>query len=96
MNWILKTRLKMEDQYKRAVSLLNGQLYQHQKEGLSWLLSMENLSKGPKGGFLCDEMGLGKSIQMISVILGNVKKNTLIVVPKSIVGRMKLQNLHLP
>ena len=79
----------MEDQYKRAVSLLNGQLYQHQKEGLSWLLSMENLSKGPKGGFLCDEMGLGKSIQMISAILGNVKKNTLIVVPKSIVTQWK-------
>ena len=79
----------MEDQYKRAVSLINGQLYKHQKEGLSWLLSMENLSRGPKGGFLCDEMGLGKSIQMISVILGNVKKNTLIVVPKSIVTQWK-------
>ena len=89
MNWILKTRLKMEDQYKRAVSLLNGQLYKHQKEGLSWLLSMENLNRGPRGGFLCDEMGLGKSIQMISVILGNVKKNTLIVVPKSIVTQWK-------
>ena len=75
----------MEEQYTRAVSLLNGQLYQHQKKGVSWLLSMENLDRGPKGGFLCDEMGLGKSIQIISTILGNVKKNTLIVVPKSIV-----------
>ena len=79
----------MEEQYTRAVSLLDGQLYQHQKKGVSWLLSMENLSKGPKGGFLCDEMGLGKSIQIISVILGNVKKNTLIVVPKSIVTQWK-------
>ena len=75
----------MDEQYTRAVSLLNGQLYQHQKKGVSWLLSMENLDRGPKGGFLCDEMGLGKSIQIISTILGNVKKNTLIVVPKSIV-----------
>tara|TARA_B100000902_G_scaffold73046_1_gene78230 strand:- start:1190 stop:2626 length:1437 start_codon:yes stop_codon:yes gene_type:complete len=79
----------MEDQYKRAVSLLDGELYKHQKEGVSWLLSMENLSRGPKGGFLCDEMGLGKSIQMISTILGNVKKNTLIIVPKSIVTQWK-------
>jgi SNF2 family DNA or RNA helicase len=59
----------MEEQYTRAVSLLNGQLYKHQKEGVSWLLSMENLSKGSKGGFLCDEMGLGKSVQIISTIL---------------------------
>src|SRR6056300_1250576 len=79
----------MEERYTRAVSLLNGQLYQHQKEGVSWLLSMENLSKGPRGGFLCDEMGLGKSIQIISTILGNSQKNTLIVVPKSIVTQWK-------
>jgi SNF2 family DNA or RNA helicase len=84
----------MEEQYTRAVSLLNGQLYQHQKEGVSWLLSMENLSKGPKGGFLCDEMGLGKSIQMISTILGNVKRNTLIIVPKSIVTQWKNEITH--
>ena len=79
----------MEEQYNRAVSLLNGELYRHQKEGVSWLLSLENLTRGAKGGFLCDEMGLGKSIQIISVILGNVKKNTLIVVPKSIVTQWK-------
>jgi len=38
----------MEEQYKRAVSLLNGQLYQHQKKGVSWLISMENLDRGQK------------------------------------------------
>lgn len=80
---------KMDEQYTRAKSLLKGELYQHQKEGLSWLLSMENLNRGPRGGFLCDEMGLGKSIQTISVILGNVKRNTLIIVPKSIVTQWK-------
>jgi SNF2 family DNA or RNA helicase len=84
----------MEEQYTRAVSLLNGQLYKHQKEGVSWLLSMENLSKGSKGGFLCDEMGLGKSVQIISTILGNVKRNTLIVVPKSIVTQWKKEIDH--
>jgi len=39
----------------------------------------------PKGGFLCDEMGLGKTVQLIATILGNKKRKTLIVVPKSIV-----------
>ena len=33
----------MEEQYTRAVSLLNGTLFDHQKQGVAWLLSMENL-----------------------------------------------------
>jgi len=46
---------------------------------------MEAQTSGPKGGFLCDEMGLGKSIQLIATMLGNPKPRTLIVVPKSII-----------
>jgi len=49
------------------------------------MLTMENQTSGPKGGFLCDEMGLGKSAQLIATMLGNRKKSTLIVVPKSII-----------
>ena len=40
---------------------------------------------GPKGGFLCDEMGLGKSVQLICTMLGNPTPRTLIIVPKSII-----------
>lgn len=65
---------------------LNGNLYSpYQVEGVKWMLGMENQPKGPKGGFLCDEMGLGKTIQLIATILGNPQKNTLVIVPKSIV-----------
>jgi|TARA_B110000259_G_scaffold179190_1_gene218432 SNF2 family DNA or RNA helicase len=65
---------------------LNGNLYApYQVDGVKWMLGMENQLDGPKGGFLCDEMGLGKTIQIIATILGNPKKNTLIVVPKTIV-----------
>lgn len=65
---------------------LNGNLYApYQIDGVKWMLGMENQTQGPKGGFLCDEMGLGKTIQIIATILGNPKKNTLIVVPKTIV-----------
>jgi len=65
---------------------LNGDLYApYQVDGVKWMLGMENQLDGPKGGFLCDEMGLGKTIQIIATILGNPKKNTLIVVPKTIV-----------
>ena len=65
---------------------LNGTLYApYQVDGVKWMLGMEKQTEGPKGGFLCDEMGLGKTIQIIATILGNPKKNTLVVVPKTIV-----------
>jgi len=79
--------MKVADQYNRAKDNFNGRLLApYQREGVLWLLSMENNEMGPvKGGFLCDEMGIGKSAQLIATILGNPQKSTLIVVPKSII-----------
>lgn len=65
---------------------LNGTLYApYQVKGVEWMSGMEKQPQGPKGGFLCDEMGIGKTIQIIATILDNPKKHTLIVVPKTIV-----------
>ena len=37
---------------------LNGRLFiPYQTDGVKWMLGMENQENGPKGGFLCDEMG---------------------------------------
>lgn len=79
--------MKIEEQYNRAKDRLNGRLFApYQREGVLWMLTMENQTSGPvKGGFLCDEMGLGKTVQLVSTMLGNPKKRTLIVVPKSII-----------
>ncbi len=78
--------MKIEEQYNRAKDRLNGRLFApYQREGVLWMLTMENQTSGPKGGFLCDEMGLGKTVQMVSTMLGNIKRRTLIVVPKSII-----------
>jgi SNF2 family DNA or RNA helicase len=57
----------------------------HQVEGVEWLLKREKSPKAPFGGLLCDEMGIGKTIQMIELMVRNFKANTLIVVPKSLV-----------
>src|SRR5210317_137609 len=65
------------------------ELYQHQIEGVNWMLERERSDDGPKGGFLCDEMGLGKTAQLITVITRNPMKNTLVIVPKSIVTQWK-------
>lgn len=81
----LKT-MSIEEQYNRAKDNLNGRLFApYQREGVLWMLTMEGQKSGPKGGFLCDEMGLGKSIQLIATMLGNPKPRTLIIVPKSII-----------
>jgi len=78
--------MSIEEQYNRAKNTLNGRLFApYQREGVLWLLSMENQTSGVRGGILADEMGLGKSIQLIATMLGNPKPRTLIIVPKSII-----------
>jgi len=64
---------------------LNGTLRAYQHQGLNWLNFLDNLNFG---GCLADDMGLGKSIQVIAFILlqrHKAKNNTnLIVVPTSL------------
>lgn len=64
---------------------LNGTLRDYQKHGLNWLNFLDDFNFG---GCLADDMGLGKSIQVIAFILlqrNKAKQNTnLIVVPTSL------------
>ena len=78
--------MTIEEQYNRAKNQLNGRLFApYQMEGVLYLLTMENQTSGPKSCILADEPGMGKTIQLIATMLGNPKKSTLIVVPKSII-----------
>jgi len=63
-----------------------GNLYEYQKKAFEWMMKRENSSDAP-GGFLCLEMGLGKTILTIAAICANPKKHTLIVVPKNIMAQ---------
>lgn len=65
------------------------ELYPHQVEGVKWMLKREQAENAHKGGFLCDEMGLGKTAQLIHVMIANRLRNTLVIVPKSIVTQWK-------
>ena len=72
-------------------------LHAHQKTGLKWLLEKELLGER-LGGILCDDPGLGKTIQMAALIIANKRQadnTTLIIVPTSVVNQWKDVMNHL-
>ena len=60
---------------------INRKLKNFQLEGLNWMIRQEK--SGYKGGLLGDEMGMGKTIQAVSLIMSDYpqKDPTLVVVP---------------
>lgn len=60
------------------------QLYEYQKYGVRWMLERECDTKSP-GGLLCDDVGLGKSIQILTVMKLSPMPRTLLLVPKATV-----------
>ena len=53
------------------VKNLAANLLPFQREGVSWMYNQEINVKEVKGGILADEMGMGKTLQTITVILDN-------------------------
>ena len=47
------------------------ELYQYQREAITWMKSREQSSSNPRGGILADEMGLGKSVEIIGLLLAH-------------------------
>jgi len=68
-------------------NLLRERLYEHQKEGVSWLMSL-HYSSIYSGGILGDDMGLGKTFQISCFLTGLLReykiKAVLIVCPVSV------------
>uniref|UniRef100_A0A6C0FBP6 Helicase n=1 Tax=viral metagenome TaxID=1070528 RepID=A0A6C0FBP6_9ZZZZ len=73
------------------------ELYNYQNDGVNWMLAHERNKKitiGDEniyinGGILADEVGLGKTMMSIDLIKRNPKRNTLILVPKSLIMQWK-------
>lgn len=47
----------------------------HQRAGLAWMLRREQVSE-LRGGMLCDEQGLGKTLQALSLIASAPQAST--------------------
>ncbi|KAF7158292.1 hypothetical protein CNMCM5623_003061 [Aspergillus felis] len=73
-------------------------LFHHQLLGVAFMRDRENSSSPPRGGFLCDVMGYGKTIQALANIVDgrcidpdDPVKTTLIVVPPHLVKHWESQ-----
>ena len=75
---------------------LKTPLYNHQLVGVRWMLGQEFSPEGPYGGILADQMGLGKTVQILGVMSNNLpsqelvragKGATLIVTPASTISQ---------
>jgi hypothetical protein len=69
---------------EQTPQIMCSQLKEYQKIGLTWLIKMERGNS--KGGILADGMGLGKTVQALSLICARpssdpLRKTTLIIAP---------------
>ena len=63
---------------------------EHQEKAIEWCLNKEHsTSSNIGGGIIGDEMGLGKTIVSLGLIISNVKKRTLVVVPTALINQWK-------
>ena len=58
---------------------LKASLYSYQRKALTWMIKREESRAIVQGGILADEQGLGKTVQMLALIVSNVpdKENAL-------------------
>lgn len=86
---------KFKTQYNTFIQHSGVDEVDYQKTGLEWCLGNElpflkdesNELDSFKGGILSDEMGMGKTITMLSLMCVNVVPHTLIVLPPSLISQ---------
>ena len=82
----IDTKLGVGIEYMKATPF---PLKPHQIDGLRWLLKTE-CRTGHKGGLLCDDPGLGKTIQLAALMKAHPVRLTLIIVPVAVVNQWYL------
>lgn len=89
---------KFKTQYDTFIRHSGVDVIDYQQTALEWCLENEKpylkQSNGPfdafRGGILADEMGMGKTITMLSLLCTNVVPHTLIVLPPSLISQWRI------
>ena len=78
------------DALREDLSTIGYNLYNHQIEGIQWMLERELNPHYRNGGLLCDDPGLGKTIQTLSLIkANNYGGRQLIICPVSLIEQWR-------
>lgn len=92
MTKIIVKRRKQAAKYSNVFSYMESRgfkLFPYQQTGVTWMLDRELGNSSIKGALLCDEPGLGKTIQTCAMMYGNPKSKTLLIVPGAVVHQWK-------
>ena len=87
----------IESRFEKARLALEEQgitLFDYQIEGVKWMIEHELNPNGifqSTGGLLCDDPGLGKTLQTVALMMANPVPKTLIVCPISLIEQWRLQ-----
>lgn len=83
---------RLVDKTNQYMKNIGFKLHPHQEDGIKWMLTKE--IKGVRtpyckinGGLLCDDPGLGKTIQTCATMWANPVLKTLLIVPVSIINQ---------
>lgn len=93
-----RNKPKLNSEGNHDLKRLKSALRPHQVVGSGWMIEQEKSTTDPRGGLFCDEMGIGKTVQMLACMVDQRPKpgalnkgegTTLIVVPATIVQQWK-------
>lgn len=90
---IIGTKRNDQGDGKFLIEGMSTSIHDYQLFGTAFMLKLERLTKPPRGGLICDEMEIGKTLQAIACMIcqpptkkdkGDGKGSTLIVLPSDV------------